>query len=90
MRRRLLSYLLIAIACSALAPGASRSQDADPGQADFDSAMRIFNSVDQYDSIALFEGIITAIESRGALDSTSRQLLARAHFQIAEVQSMVF
>jgi hypothetical protein len=85
MRRRLLSYLLITIACGALAPGASWTQDADPEQASFDSAMAIFNSADQYDSIVLFNSIISAIEGRGSIDEAGRQLLARAHFQLAEV-----
>ncbi len=85
MPRRFLSYLLVATACWVMVPGGVLSQDADPAQADFDSAMLIFNSADQYDSIELFSNIIAAIEARGSLDGPDQRLLARAYFQRAEV-----
>jgi hypothetical protein len=68
-----------------MVPAPSWAQDVDPAQADFDSAMSVFNSADQYDSIALFNNVIAAIESRNPIDEVGQELLARAYFQRAEV-----
>jgi hypothetical protein len=80
--RNLFASSLAVLLCLALAgPGTAQ----DDLQTRLDAAMRVFNSADQYDSIALFSELINELESQGSLTDEQRSIVARSYFQRGEV-----
>ena len=85
IRRRLSTTFVLTLLAMGAAGSALSQTDETALQQEFEAAMAVFNSADQYDSISQFSAIIDSLESRGDLSPQARDVLARAYFQRAEV-----
>jgi len=85
MTRRISFAFLLVISLALVFSAQVTAQDDSGLQGRLDAAMAVFNSADQYDSIALFSEIVSDLEGRDDLSPEARSTLARAFFQRAEV-----
>lgn len=84
-RRPQARWIAVAVLAVLCLPSTIRSaEEADPLQTRFEAAVQVFRSADQYDSIALFTGIIGELEARDQLSDAARDMLAHCYFHRAE------
>lgn len=85
MRSYRSAAILALLALSLWSSSALPAQEVDdPLQAQFDAAVQVFRSADQYDSVELFSALIEQLEARDELTPAARELLARSYFYRAE------
>ncbi len=83
-RQLVATALTLLVITTGVAPAQSSDASGDPLRGEFDAAVAVHQSADQYESIALLTALIGRLESRGELSPEARDLLARAYFMRSE------